>query len=60
MGLGTTWYNTWLKARALHDLGENKEAYKLAKSAQEMGMENEERFFYKDDVAAALAEWPKR
>lgn len=59
IGIEQTWFNTWLKAEFLHDTGENKLAYKTAQKAQALG-EEAERFFWKDRVEKALAEWPKR
>ncbi|MEZ4234735.1 MAG: DUF2911 domain-containing protein [Myxococcota bacterium] len=55
-----TWYNTWLKADALHQKGDNKAAYKLAQEANELGKAAGDGFFWKDRVEKALAEWKKR
>jgi hypothetical protein len=60
IGIEATWYNTWLKAEALHEAGtDNKTAYKLAQKAMKMGAEAE-NFFWKGKVEKAIAEWPKR
>ena len=60
INIESTWYNTWLKAEALHESGaDNKSAYKLAQKAMKMGAEAE-NFFWKGKVEKALAEWPKR
>ncbi|TNF37959.1 MAG: DUF2911 domain-containing protein [Deltaproteobacteria bacterium] len=54
-----TWYNVWTKAEILSGTKDKKTAYKLAKRAMELG-EKADYFFYKDRVAKALAEWPKK
>jgi len=54
-----TWYNVWTKAQILHGTKDKKAAYALAKRAWELG-EKADYFFYKDRVAKALKEWPKK
>lgn len=55
-----SWYNVWLKADALHQKKDHKNAYKLAQRAMELGKAAGDDFFWKDRVEGALAEWKKR
>lgn len=59
LAIDKTWLNTFVKADALHQKGENKAAYKLAQEALALGT-GQEGFFWKDRVEKAVAEWPKK
>jgi Protein of unknown function (DUF2911) len=54
-----TWYNTFIKADALHQQEKHKAAYALALRAQELGKDDPD-FFYKERVEKALREWKKK
>ena len=54
-----TWFNVWTKAGFLAATKDKKGAYKLAQRAWELG-QKDAYFFWKDEVAKALAEWPKK
>lgn len=53
------WWNNWTKAQILNGMGKNKEAYEAASKAKKMGDENQDGFFFKDDVEMALKNWKK-
>lgn len=59
LALEQTWFNTFVKADILHQKGQNKDAYKLAQHAHELGSKAT-GFFWRDRVEQALAEWKKR
>ncbi|MEQ1503566.1 MAG: DUF2911 domain-containing protein [Myxococcota bacterium] len=60
LAVGTTWYNTWLKADILHHQDQHKAAYKLATEALALGTAAGDDFFWKDRVVKAVAEWKKK
>ncbi|MEQ1565416.1 MAG: DUF2911 domain-containing protein [Myxococcota bacterium] len=61
LAIEETWYNVWLKADALHQQADHKNAYKLATRAMELGTAaGDDEFFWKDRVEKALAEWKKK
>lgn len=56
-----SWVSLWLKASALHEKGDNKEAYRLASRANELGLAaGEDQYFWKERVEKALKEWKKK
>ncbi len=57
--LQSDWYNNWLKAEMLAETGNYSEALKYAKIAKELGDKNPDRFFYKNQVEAAIEKWQK-
>ncbi len=57
IGLRETWLNTFVKAQILAGKGNFKEAYPLAQKAKEMGDQNPQGFFLKEEVEAALKQW---
>lgn len=59
IALEANWFNTFIKADILHQQGKNRDAYRLAQQAHQMGQASG-GFFLKARVEQALSSWPKR
>ncbi|MCC6807541.1 MAG: DUF2911 domain-containing protein [Deltaproteobacteria bacterium] len=53
------WLAVWTKAQLLAAKGNKKDAYPLAQKAQELGEKTPQRFFFAQDVKAAITDWKK-
>jgi hypothetical protein len=55
------WFNTWTKAQLLAAKGKRQDALALAQKADALGDKATpaERYFFKDEVKAAITEWKK-
>ena len=54
-----TWYNHWVRAGVLSDMGKYAEARKAAQAAWDLG-QKDKNFFYRDQISKALAEWKNK
>ncbi|WNZ61028.1 DUF2911 domain-containing protein [Myxococcus sp. MxC21-1] len=54
-----TWYNHWVRAGVLSQMGKYSEARKAAQTAWDLG-QKDKNFFYRDQVSKALAEWKNK
>jgi len=57
ISLSDQWFNNWVKAQILAGKGLNAEAYFAAAHAKELGDQNINGFFFKDQVEKALIDW---
>jgi tetratricopeptide (TPR) repeat protein len=53
------WLASWTKAQLLAAKGNKKDALPFAQKAQQLGEQNPQRFFFAQDVKAALNDWKK-
>ncbi|WP_324291542.1 DUF2911 domain-containing protein [Corallococcus sp. BB11-1] len=54
-----TWYTHWIRASVLSQAGKYAEARKAAQTSWDLG-QKDKNFFYRDQIAKALAEWKNK
>lgn len=54
--LEETWFNTWIRATVLKELGQKRLAIRAAKRARTLGKQSD-NFFWKDRVEKAIKDW---
>jgi hypothetical protein len=61
LALKEGWFNTWTKAQIMAAKGKQKDALALAQKADALGEKETpaDRYFFKDEVKAAITEWKK-
>ncbi|RYZ45713.1 MAG: DUF2911 domain-containing protein [Myxococcaceae bacterium] len=55
----SSWYTHWIRASVLSQAGKYAEARKAAQTSWDLG-QKDKNFFYRDQIAKALAEWKNK